>query len=80
MTQKASRLMHAIMATAVEDEVSRGHPCRVKGVGQEHSDERLMSPIATLGSGGVGCDVGDQEGANKGAADGHPANASEVRI
>jgi hypothetical protein len=53
VTQKAYRLMHAIMTTAVEDEVSRGHPWRVKGVGQLHSGDRRMSPIATLGSGGV---------------------------
>jgi integrase len=45
---KAYRLVHAIMTTAVEDGVIRRNPCRIKGAGQEHSDERPVIPVATL--------------------------------
>lgn len=45
---KAYRLLHAIMTTAVEDGIIRRNPCRIKGAGQEHSDERPVIPIATL--------------------------------
>jgi integrase len=45
---KAYRLLHAIMATAVEDGRIRHNPCHIKGAGQEHSDERPVVPLGTL--------------------------------
>ena len=40
--------MHTIMATAVDDGRIRRNPCRIKGAGQEHSDERPVITITTL--------------------------------
>lgn len=37
---KSYRLMHAIMATAVDDGLTRRNPCRIKGAGEERSEER----------------------------------------
>ena len=37
---KAYRLLHAIMNTAVEDGLIRRNPCRIKGAGQEYSQEQ----------------------------------------
>jgi integrase len=37
---KAYRLMHAIMGTAVDDGLIRRNPCRIKGAGEEKSEER----------------------------------------
>jgi integrase len=45
---KAYRLLHAIMTTAVEDGLIRRNPCRIKGAGQEHSEERPVISVATL--------------------------------
>jgi integrase len=45
---KAYRLLHGIMATAVDDGRIRRNPCRIKGAGQEHSKERPVIPVATL--------------------------------
>jgi integrase len=45
---KAYRLLHSIMATAVEDGKIRRNPCRIKGAGQEYSEERPVVPIGTL--------------------------------
>ncbi|MFE7114189.1 tyrosine-type recombinase/integrase [Streptomyces sp. NPDC057654] len=42
---KSYRLLKAIMATAVDDELIRRNPCRIKGAGKEEADER---PIATV--------------------------------
>ncbi|UED85029.1 tyrosine-type recombinase/integrase [Streptomyces profundus] len=42
---KAYRLLKAIMETAVEDDMIRRNPCRIKGAGQESAAER---PIATV--------------------------------
>jgi len=42
---KAYRLLKAIMETAVEDELIRRNPCRIRGAGQESASER---PIATV--------------------------------
>lgn len=42
---KAYRLLRAVLNTAVEDEVIRRNPCRVKGAGQETAPER---PVITL--------------------------------
>ena len=45
---KAYRLLHAIMNTAVEDGLIRRNPCRIKGAGQEYSQERPVVPVGTL--------------------------------
>jgi integrase len=45
---KAYRLLHGIMATAVDDGRIRRNPCRIKGAGQEHSKERPVISVATL--------------------------------
>jgi DNA-directed RNA polymerase specialized sigma24 family protein len=45
---KAYRMLHAIMNTAVEDGLIRRNPCRIKGAGQEHSQERPVIPVSTL--------------------------------
>jgi integrase len=45
---KVYRLLHAILATAVEDGRIRRNPCHIKGAGQEHSKERPVIPMATL--------------------------------
>ncbi len=37
---KAYRLLHAIMATAVDDGLLKRNPCRIKGASQETSEER----------------------------------------
>ncbi|MEU7254920.1 tyrosine-type recombinase/integrase [Streptomyces rimosus] len=42
---KAYRLLKAIMETAVEDELIRRNPCRIKGAGKESAKER---PTATV--------------------------------
>lgn len=41
---KTYRILHAIMATAVDDDLG-GNPCRIKGAGQDKTHER---PTATL--------------------------------
>ncbi|MFC8720280.1 tyrosine-type recombinase/integrase [Kitasatospora sp. NPDC057198] len=42
---KAYRLVKAILETAVDDELIRRNPCRIKGAGKESAPER---PIATI--------------------------------
>jgi integrase len=42
---KAYRLLKAILQTAVDDELIRRNPCRIKGAGQESAPER---PVATI--------------------------------
>ncbi|SCK24845.1 Site-specific recombinase XerD [Streptomyces sp. WMMB 714] len=42
---KAYRLLKAILETAVDDELIRRNPCRIKGAGQEKAPER---PVATV--------------------------------
>ncbi|MFI1419305.1 tyrosine-type recombinase/integrase [Streptomyces sp. NPDC020731] len=42
---KSYRLLKAILQTAVDDELLRTNPCRIKGAGTEHADER---PVATI--------------------------------
>jgi integrase len=42
---KAYRLLRAILATAVEDELIVKNPCTIRGAGVEHSPER---PVATI--------------------------------
>jgi integrase len=45
---KTYRLLHSILATAVDDGLIRRNPCRIKGAGQEDSPERPVVPLATL--------------------------------
>jgi integrase len=45
---KAYRLLHAIMETAVEDDLIRRNPCRIDGAGQEDSDERPVIPLPVV--------------------------------
>jgi hypothetical protein len=42
---KTYRILHAIFATAVDDDLVRRNPCRIKGADSEHCEER---PTATL--------------------------------
>ena len=42
---KTYRILHAILSTAVDDDLIRRNPCRVKGAGQDKADER---PTVTL--------------------------------
>jgi integrase len=45
MVAKAYRLLRAVLNTAVDDELIRRNPCRIKGAGLERAPER---PIATV--------------------------------
>lgn len=45
---KTYRLLQAIMNTAVEDELVRRNPCRIKGAGAERSPERPVASIAEV--------------------------------
>lgn len=42
---KAYRLLRTVLNTAVDDELIRRNPCRIKGAGVEHAPER---PVATV--------------------------------
>ena len=42
---KTYRILHAIFATAVDDDLMRRNPCRIKGAGHDKAEER---PTATL--------------------------------
>ncbi len=42
---KTYRILHAIFATAVDDDLIRRNPCRIRGAGQDNADER---PTVTL--------------------------------
>jgi integrase len=42
---KTYRILHAIFTTAVDDDLVRRNPCRIKGAGSVHTEER---PTATL--------------------------------
>jgi integrase len=44
-TAKADRLLRAVMATAMDDELVRRNPCRIKGASVEPTPER---PVATM--------------------------------
>jgi integrase len=45
---KAYRLLHAIMQTAVDDELIRRNPCRIPDAGKEDSDERPVIPLPVV--------------------------------
>ena len=42
---KAYRLLHSIMGTAVEDELIRRNPCRIKGASTERTPERQPATL-----------------------------------
>lgn len=44
---KAYRLLHAILATAADDQIMRRNPCRIDNAGKEDSAERDMVPLST---------------------------------
>jgi integrase len=45
---KAYRLLHAIMETAVDDDLIRRNPCRIDGAAKEDSDERPVIPLPVV--------------------------------
>jgi integrase len=45
---KAYRLLHAIMETAVDDDLIRRNPCRIDGAGKEDTDERAVIPLPAV--------------------------------
>jgi integrase len=45
---KTYRILHAIFATAVDDEVIRRNPCRIKKAGQDKAAERPMAQLAQV--------------------------------
>jgi integrase len=45
VTAKAYRLLHAVLATAVEDGSIRANPCNIKGAGVHESDERTVATL-----------------------------------
>lgn len=45
MIAKAYRLLHAVLNTALDDELIRRNPCRIRGAGETHTPER---PVATV--------------------------------
>jgi integrase len=48
MAAKAYRLLRAALNTAVEDELIRRNPCRIKGAGQERPAERPVATVAQV--------------------------------
>ncbi|MFF1839293.1 tyrosine-type recombinase/integrase [Streptomyces sp. NPDC058231] len=45
---KSYRLLKAIMETAVDDELIRRNPCRIRGAGKESSAERQIATVAQV--------------------------------
>jgi len=45
---KSYRLLHAMLAAAVADDLIRINPCAIRGGGQEHTAERPMIPTALV--------------------------------
>ncbi|MEV5851833.1 tyrosine-type recombinase/integrase [Streptomyces anulatus] len=45
---KAYRLLKAVMETAVDDELIRRNPCRIRGAGKESSAERQIATVAQV--------------------------------
>ncbi len=45
---KSYRLLKAIMETAVDDELIRRNPCRIKGAGKERAAERRVATVAQV--------------------------------
>ncbi len=45
---KSYRLLRAVLATAEADELIRQNPCRIRGAGEEHAEERPMVSTALV--------------------------------
>ena len=45
---KSYRLLKAILQTAVDDDLLRTNPCRIKGAGKEEADERPTATVAQV--------------------------------
>ena len=45
MVAKSYRLLKAILQTAVDDDLLKSNPCRIKGAGKEEADERDIAEI-----------------------------------
>jgi integrase len=45
---KAYRLLHAILATAADDQIIRRNPCRIENAGKEDSPERQIAPLPVV--------------------------------
>jgi integrase len=48
MAAKAYRLLRAALNTAVDDELIRRNPCRIKGAGTERAAERPVATVAQV--------------------------------
>jgi integrase len=48
MVAKAYRLLRAVLNTAVDDELIRRNPCRIKGAGTERAPERPTATVAQV--------------------------------
>jgi integrase len=48
MIAKAYRLLHAVLNTAVDDELIARNPCRIRGAGESHTPERPVATIAQV--------------------------------
>jgi integrase len=48
MIAKAYRLLRAVLNTAVDDDLIRRNPCRIKGAGTEHAPERPTATVAQV--------------------------------
>src|SRR5262249_20138253 len=48
MVAKAYRLLRAVLNTAVDDELIRRNPCRIKGAGIERAPERPTATVAQV--------------------------------
>ncbi|GLX02685.1 hypothetical protein [Microtetraspora sp. NBRC 16547] len=49
MAAKAYRLLRAVLMTAAEeDQIISANPCRIRGAGDEHPEERLVLTVAQV--------------------------------
>jgi integrase len=48
MIAKAYRLLHAVLNTALDDELIRRNPCRIRGAGETHTPERPVATVAKV--------------------------------
>ena len=45
---KSYRLLRAVLATAESDDLIRSNPCRIRGAGQEHAEERPLASTSLV--------------------------------
>jgi integrase len=48
MIAKAYRLLHAVLNTALDDELIRRNPCRIRGAGEHHTPRRPVATVAQV--------------------------------